>query len=181
VRAAGGNFAAGPGEAGGYLVEAWLPARAPAPARQLAPARHLAPDPTLALGSVLGPGRLRGLVVAGAVAGTTLLGCGFGWYAYSRSHSVLDAGVYASARLGTPYAQLAPRLPARTVGDVPVQREPARPAGASCRYYRAVPGLFVSVDHYRLCFKGGRLVAKTVVPGAGAAGDARREIGELGG
>ncbi|SCD81464.1 hypothetical protein GA0115246_106403 [Streptomyces sp. SolWspMP-sol7th] len=137
--------------------------------------------PVAATGPVFGPGRLRVLVVAGVVAGAVLLGGGFGWYAYSRSHSVLDARVYTGARLGTPYADLAPRLPARTVGDVPVEREPARPAGAACRYYRAVPGLFVSVDHYRLCFREGRLVDKTVVPGAGAVGDARRELGELGG
>ncbi|WP_129286216.1 histidine kinase [Streptomyces sp. GZWMJZ-114] len=137
--------------------------------------------PVAATGPVFGPGRLRVLVVAGVVAGAVLLGGGFGWYAYSRSHSVLDARVYTDARLGTPYADLAPRLPARTVGDVPVEREPARPAGAACRYYRAVPGLFVSVDHYRLCFRDGRLVDKTVVPGAGAVGDARRELGELGG
>ncbi|EGJ75563.1 putative two component sensor kinase [Streptomyces sp. Tu6071] len=137
--------------------------------------------PVAATGPVFGPGRLRVLVVAGVVAGAVLLGGGFGWYAYSRSHSVLDARVYTDARLGTPYADLAPRLPARTVGDVPVEREPARPARAACRYYRAVPGLFVSVDHYRLCFRDGRLVDKTVVPGAGAVGDARRELGELGG
>ncbi|SCE66080.1 Signal transduction histidine kinase [Streptomyces sp. LcepLS] len=137
--------------------------------------------PVTAMGPVFGPGRLRVLVVAGVVAGAVLLGGGFGWYAYSRSHSVLDARVYTDARLGTPYADLAPRLPARTVGDIPVEREPARPAGAACRYYRAVPGLFVSVDHYRLCFRDGRLVDKTVVPGAGAVGDARRELGELGG
>ncbi|MFD6149217.1 sensor histidine kinase [Streptomyces sp. NPDC060243] len=137
--------------------------------------------PVAATGPVFGPGRLRVLVMAGVVAGAVLLGGGFGWYAYSRSHSVLDARVYTDARLGTPYADLAPRLPARTVGDIPVEREPARPAGAACRYYRAVPGLFVSVDHYRLCFRDGRLVDKTVVPGAGAVGDARRELGELGG
>ncbi|NEA44380.1 sensor histidine kinase, partial [Streptomyces sp. SID11385] len=195
-RAAGGRFGAGPGEEGGHLVEVWLPAQGPAPSppgatgrlrsrRPTGPASAASGLPDIGVlpgpGPVLGPGRLRGLVVAGVVAGAVLLGGGFGWYAYSRSHSVLGARAYASARLGTPYADLSRRLPARTVDDVPVERESPRPAGAACRYYRAVPGLFVSVDHYRLCFRDGRLVEKTVVPGAGAVGDARRELGELGG
>ncbi len=184
VRAAGGRFDAGPREDGGHLVEVWLPARGPEVAGANAPlGMGSVPGAAGAFGAgpVFGPGRLRRLFVAGVVAGAVLLGGGFGWYAYSRGHSVLDGRVYASARLGTSYADLAPRLPARTVGDVPVEREPARPAGAACRYYRAVPDLFVSMDHYRLCFKNGRLVDKTVVPGAGVAGDARRELGELGG
>ncbi|WP_037871359.1 sensor histidine kinase [Streptomyces sp. SPB074] len=209
VRAAGGRFAAGEREGGGHLVEVWLPARGPehtsgrargrlrawhlrsqlprvggAPrAEARAPATGLRPGtrPVPGAGPVLGPMPLGRLVVAGVVAGAVLLGGGFGWYAYSRGHSVLDARVYADARPGTPYADLAPRLPARTVSDIPVEREPARPAGAACRYYRAVPQLFVSVDHFRLCFRDGRLVEKTVVPGAGVAGDARRELAELGG
>ncbi|MEU6336759.1 hypothetical protein ABZ839_20320 [Streptomyces cellulosae] len=67
-------------------------------------------------------------------------------------------------------------LPDRQTQDPPTDRAPAPPEGADCRYYRASGALFVSVDHYRLCFDHeGRLVAKDVVPRTGGRPDAAHE------
>ncbi|UQI48574.1 histidine kinase [Streptomyces sp. HU2014] len=112
----------------------------------------------------------RGIVMPFAVAGagaTVFVTAAFGWYAYVEAHSVLTPAGYAGLRVGTPYAAVAPVLPDREVADPPSDRAPAPPTGADCRYYRASGELFVSVDHYRLCFRDDRLVAKDRVPRAG--------------
>ncbi|MGC3003431.1 hypothetical protein ACPF8X_34915 [Streptomyces sp. G35A] len=104
----------------------------------------------------------------GLAAGAVLVGSGFGWYAYTEIHSVLPPAAYAGLRLGTPAGEAARVLPDRHVQDPPSDRAPAPPEGADCRYYRASGELFVSVDHFRLCFgPDGRLVAKDVVPRIG--------------
>ncbi|MCT9145095.1 ATP-binding protein, partial [Streptomyces violarus] len=79
-----------------------------------------------------------------------------------------------------PAADVARLLPERDVNDPPAERAatPA-PEGADCRYYRASGELFVSVDHFRLCFDAGRLVSKDVVPRAGLSGEAREEYEEF--
>ncbi|MFE0047687.1 sensor histidine kinase [Streptomyces albireticuli] len=113
----------------------------------------------------------RGTVVPFAVAGAAaavFVTAAFGWYAYVKTHSVLTPAEYAGLRVGTPYAAVAPVLPDRQVTDPPSDRAPEPPAGADCRYYRATGELFVSVDHHRLCFRDGRLVAKDRVPRAGS-------------
>ncbi|MFF7854243.1 histidine kinase [Streptomyces sp. NPDC007904] len=158
VTAVGGTFEAGP-HADGYRVRARVPARASAPARP--------PRPSAAPRA-----RARRRVVAGlgaaAGAGVVLVGSGFGWYAYTETHSVLPPAAYAGLRLGTPAGEAARVLPDRHVQDPPSDRAPAPPEGADCRYYRASGELFVSVDHFRLCFgPDGRLVAKDVVPRIG--------------
>ncbi|MDG4861444.1 ATP-binding protein, partial [Streptomyces sp. T-3] len=108
----------------------------------------------------------RSLVLA-AVLGVLLVGGAFGWYAYSKTHAVLLPRDYVDLRVGDSREQL--RLPDRDVADPPTDRAPALPAGASCVYYRASGELFVSVDHFRLCFDGDRLVAKDRIPAAGRA------------
>ncbi|BFO14145.1 hypothetical protein SHKM778_05330 [Streptomyces sp. KM77-8] len=57
---------------------------------------------------------------------------------------------------------------------------PAPPEDTDCRYYRASGELFVSVDHFRLCFDDeGRLAAKDVIPRAGLSGEGRAEYEEF--
>jgi hypothetical protein len=115
-----------------------------------------------------------------ASAGVVLVGAAFGWYAYTEKHSVLEPTVYAKLRLGAPAADVERVLPGRDVNDPPAERAPApAPEGADCRYYRASGELFVSVDHFRLCFGAGRLVAKDVVPGLGLSGEGREEYEEF--
>ncbi|KDN73840.1 hypothetical protein DF19_42910, partial [Streptomyces olindensis] len=111
--------------------------------------------------------------------GAVLVGVAFGWYAYAEKHSVLEPAAYAELRLGTPAADVEHVLPERDVNDPPEERAPAPPDGADCRYYRASGELFVSVDHFRLCFEAGRLVAKDVVPRVGLSGEGREEYEEF--
>ncbi|RMI89089.1 hypothetical protein BIU87_32210 [Streptomyces sp. ZS0098] len=114
-----------------------------------------------------------------AAAGTVRIALGgvaaaAGWYAYTETHAVLEPAAYAALRTGTPLTSLA--LPDRQTQDPPSDRAPAPPEAAYCRYYRASGELFVSVDHYRLCFDDeGRLVAKDVVPRAGGRRSATHE------
>ncbi|MFI8218120.1 hypothetical protein [Streptomyces sp. NPDC085932] len=58
-------------------------------------------------------------------------------------------------------------------------RAPEPPAGADCHHYRASGELFVSVDHFGLCFRAGRLVAKDAVPRVGLSGEGREEYAEF--
>ncbi|MFV8129898.1 histidine kinase [Streptomyces syringium] len=113
--------------------------------------------------------------VAGAGAALFVAGA-FGWYAYIKTHSVLTPAAYAGLRVGAPYAAVEPALPELTVTDPPADRAPVPPPpGAECRYYRSTGELFVSVDHFRLCFRDGRLVSKHAVPRAGGPGVVQRK------
>lgn len=160
VTAVGGGFESGP-HGDGFRVRAYVPEQPaaatvrPSPA-PYAPFTHARRRIALAAAAAVG-------------AGVVLVGGSFAWYAYTETHSVLPPAAYAELRLGTPDRDLAPVLPDRTVRDAPVERAPAPPPKDSdCRYYRASGELFVSVDHFRLCFDdGGRLVAKDVIPRAG--------------
>lgn len=160
VTAVGGSFEAGP-YGDGFRLRAYVPENAAATPLRPAPAPY-APFTRAR--------RRVALAFAAAVAtGAVLVGGAFAWYAYTETHSVLPPAAYAELRLGASAADLAPVLPDRTVRDAPVERAPAPPPkGSDCRYYRASGELFVSVDHFRLCFDDrGRLVAKDVVPRAG--------------
>ncbi|MEU1264192.1 histidine kinase [Streptomyces cellulosae] len=111
---------------------------------------------------------------AAAGAGVALVAAAADWYAYTETHAVLEPAAYAALRPGTPLTAL--DLPDREIQGPPTDRAPAPPEGADCRYYRASGELFVSVDHYRLCFDHeGRLVAKDVVPRTGGRPDAAHE------
>ncbi|MEV7018084.1 histidine kinase [Streptomyces sp. NPDC093991] len=168
VTAVGGTFEAGP-HGGGYRVRARVPARADG---TVAPPRAPSAPFTRArrrVATALG-------VAAGA--GVALVAAAAGWYAYTETHAVLEPAAYAALRPGTPLTAL--DLPGRQIQDPPAERAPAPPEDADCRYYRASGELFVSVDHYRLCFDdAGRLVAKDVVPRAGGRqGSVRKELTE---
>ncbi|MGA5132495.1 sensor histidine kinase [Streptomyces olivoreticuli] len=177
---AGGTFSAGPYD-GGFRVSARLPHTPPAPAGEAEP-RHTGEAEALTAASATGDldafararrVSRRRIVVPFAVVGgcaAVFVTAAFGWYAYIKAHSVLKPADYAALRVGAPYDAVAPVLPDRRVADPPVKRTVAPPpAGAQCRYYRASGELFVSVDHFRLCFQDGRLVAKSRIPRVGTA------------
>ncbi|WP_409234696.1 sensor histidine kinase [Streptomyces sp. PA5.6] len=152
-----GTLSAGP-HGDGFRVTARLPDRGVAP-------RPAAPRLTEA--------RRRTALAFGAAvaAGALLVGGTFAWYAYTRTHSVLDPADYARLRVGDPRADVERVLPDRTVADPPLERAPIPPPrGADCAYYRSSGELFTSVAHFRLCFGGNdgeaRLVDKAVIPTA---------------
>ncbi|WP_346345442.1 ATP-binding protein [Streptomyces sp. SID5643] len=168
VTSVGGEFEAGAhGE--GFRVRAYVPGQ-PVAVRPVRPARAPFSHARRRVAAGLG---------AAAGVGVVLVGAAFGWYAYVETHSVLEPAAYAELRVGAPAAEAERVLPGRDVNDPPEERAPAPPAGADCRYYRASGELFVSVAHFRLCFDGGRLVAKDVVPGAGLSGEGREEHEEF--
>ncbi|MFB6849766.1 sensor histidine kinase [Streptomyces sp. NPDC056373] len=168
VTSIGGEFEAGR-HAEGFRVRAYVPRQRtavtpPRPAR--APFTQVRRRVAIGLGTAAG-------------VGVALVGAAFGWYAYAETHSVLEPAAYTELRLGAPTAEVERMLPDRDVNDPPDDRAPAPPRGAECRYYRASGELFVSVDHFRLCFDAGRLVAKDVVPGVGMSGEGREEYEEF--
>ncbi|WP_037681117.1 sensor histidine kinase [Streptomyces griseus] len=172
VSALGGDFEAGPHQ-DGFRVRAHVPAQpAPPTTRPAAPSAPF----TRARRRVV-------LALAGAAcAGVVLIGAGFGWYAYTKTHAVLAPTAYVKLRIGASAEEVARVLPQRSVSDPPTDRAPRPPRGTHCRYYRASGELLVSVDHFRLCFDDeGRLVAKDVVPGAGPSGEGREEYREFAG
>ncbi|GGY51755.1 sensor histidine kinase [Streptomyces djakartensis] len=178
VTGTGGTFESGPHEEG-FRVRAYVPGQR----TTLTPQRNTGPDQRATVGprrpaaAPVRHARRRVALGLGTAAGvgTVLVGAAFGWYVYAETHSVLAPSAYARLRPGVPAAEAERVLPARDVNDPPTDRAPAPPAGADCRYYRASGELFVSVDHFRLCFDAGRLVAKDVVPGVGRSGEERED------
>lgn len=170
VGAVGGTLEAGP-YGDGFRVRAYLPAQA---AQAVRPPRPPSAPFTRARR------RVAAALGAAVCAGIVLVGSGFGWYAYTETHSVLEPAAYAGLRLGTPFEEIAPLLPQRQLRDPPTERAPAPPEGTHCRYYRASGELFVSVDHFRLCFDDeGRLAAKHVIPRVGLSGGTRSDDEEF--
>lgn len=154
----GGAFEAGPyGQ--GHRVTARLPVKgaAPGPSRSGAHLAHARRRTVVAFGAAL-------------TTGVLLVGGAFAWYAYSRTHSVLDPADFARLRIGETRADAERVLPSRTAADPPAERAPRpAPADADCVYYRAEARLFSTVPYFRLCFgragdAADRLVDKTVIP-----------------
>ncbi|MDQ0715252.1 signal transduction histidine kinase [Streptomyces luteogriseus] len=169
VTSVGGEFEAGP-QGEGFRVRAFVPRQRTTvmPARPgRAPFTHARRRVAVGL-------------VSAAGVGAVLVGAAFGWYAWTEKRSVLEPAVYAALRRGAPAAEVERVLPERDVRDPPAERAPApEPDGADCRYYRASGELFVSVDHFRLCFDAGRLVAKDVVPRAGLSREGGKDDEEF--
>ncbi|MFE0107371.1 sensor histidine kinase [Streptomyces sp. NPDC059009] len=173
LAALGGSLDAGPHGDGGFRIRARVPAGG---------APRVPEELRGAPGTVLALARRRTALAFGAAVGTgvLLVGGAFGWYAYSRSHSVLDPDDYARLHLGAALTDVQPLLPDRAEDDPPTDRAPRAPAGADCRYYRASGQLFTTVAHFRLCFAGAgpdgpRLVAKSVIPKAGTGQEVQEE------
>ncbi|WP_406338223.1 sensor histidine kinase [Streptomyces sp. NBC_00649] len=164
VTALGGSFEAGPHEEG-YRVSASIPTgRTPTP-------DAATPGALFTSARRLAHRRVGVAFGAAAAAGAVLIGGAFAWYAYTKTHAVLTPAAYTALKLGTPLEETVPRLPDRTISDPPVDRAPTPPPpGTDCRYYRASGELFVSVDHFRLCFDKGashELLEKSVIPRPG--------------
>ncbi|WP_309248872.1 histidine kinase [Streptomyces sp. MNP-20] len=167
LAALGGDLDAG-AHAGGFRVRAVIPADAGVAVAAPAPADAV-PLPS----GTLAHARRRTVLAFGAAAatGAVLIAGTFGWYAYTKTHSVLRPDDFAALRVGTAQADVAAVLPERGVSDPPVDRAPSPPPpGADCRYYRSSGQLFTSSAHFRLCFENGKLVDKTVIPKPGASG-----------
>ncbi|MFI6093361.1 sensor histidine kinase [Streptomyces sp. NPDC051218] len=161
----GGTLEAEP-HGDGFRVLARLPAAVATPDP---PPRHPAPGPAYA--------RRRTLLAFGAAlaTGALLVGGAFAWYAYSRSNAVLEPADFARLKEGQAQTDAERLLPGRVATDPPEERAPTPPPpGADCRYYRASGELFVTVRHFRVCFRDGALVEKSVIPTAGALREKER-------
>ncbi|MEV3987320.1 histidine kinase [Streptomyces sp. NPDC049837] len=83
------------------------------------------------------------------------------YLAYQLTSSVLPPSRYEQLRVGAPRAELTHLLPARPFPYAPdAVRSALRPPGTTCDFYRSNGNLLDEVDLYRLCYSGGRLVAK---------------------
>ncbi|MEU2512940.1 sensor histidine kinase [Streptomyces syringium] len=186
VTVLGGAFHAGPHE-GGFEVAATLPHPASAPATSQG-SHGLAglPDPadgTVSTGAVPESVRRRARVrriarwrfaavfaVPAAVAAVFLPSAAY--LAYQLTGSVLPPSRYEKVRVGAHRVELTHLLPARPFPYVPdTLRSALRPPGTSCDFYRSNGNLLAEVDLYRLCYSGGRLVAKDTLD-AGSDADA---------
>jgi signal transduction histidine kinase len=171
VRLVGGTLRAGP-DGGGFAVTATLPhGAAPGELREVADDADDADDETgpstsaqaleLArrdvrrslIQAVAVPLALFGMLIA--VAGVAFL--------YQWNSSELPAGAYERMRIGQPRTEVAPQLPERERAARPVRGEPPLPPvpGVACEYY-GTGRSWLDNDYaaFRLCFAGGRLVAK---------------------
>lgn len=166
----GGTLDAGP-QGDGFRVEARIEPRVePRAEPRVEDRTEPRVEPPAPTGSGLAYARHRTLLAFGAAlaTGVLLVGGAFAWYAYSRSHAVLRPADFARLAVGQAQADAERLLPDLTATDPPAERAPTPPPeGADCRYYRAGGELFVSVRHFRVCFRDGTLVEKSVIPEAG--------------
>jgi signal transduction histidine kinase len=149
VRLAGGTLTAGPTPDGGFRTAAELPHRAGA-----GPATE--PPVVTELRSARQRAR-RSLAAAVLTPAALALVAAVGYHSVAVSGAVLAADAFDRMSLGTPRAELA--LPARQVWQHPAEGLPPTPPDARCEFY--TDGNFPLADaSFRLCFTGGRLVAK---------------------
>ncbi|QKV75971.1 sensor histidine kinase [Amycolatopsis sp. Hca4] len=167
VRLVGGTLRAGP-RAGGFAVTATLPHGA-APGE---PVASDVPDDEVELSTSAKALELarrdvrRSLIQAVAVPvglfAVVLAVAGI-VFLYQWNSSELPAGVYEQLRIGQSRAEVAPQLPSNQRSARPRRTEPPQPAvpGVACEYYGTGRSWLVD-DYaaYRLCFAGGKLVAK---------------------
>jgi signal transduction histidine kinase len=161
VRLVGGSLHAGPGEGGGFEVTARLP-HAAAPAdrptadeRRPVPAERTESSWRLDRETRRLRRRLVAVILVPFVALVAIL---VGYYSYVSFNAVLNSSDFDRLRVGQSRAEIEPLLPPRQVPGRP-DTEPPKPLNSSCEYYS--DGSFLVRSHvYRLCFAGGRLVAK---------------------
>ncbi|WP_238012879.1 histidine kinase [Dactylosporangium sp. AC04546] len=149
VRVAGGTFTAGE-HAGGFRVAARLPHHA-------APAQD--DTPVAAEHRQARRRARRSLVVAVAAPAAIAAVLAAGYYPIVAADATLPPRDYDRIPVGAARADLAGLLPRRQVAERPTVGVPAAPPGAVCEFY--TDGNFpLASATYRLCFAGGRLVAK---------------------
>lgn len=165
VRLVGGTLSSGPLPGGGFELVARLPRGGQSPAQAaVAPAETARAEEALATHRRQAR---RGLVTAiGAPAALALvLGMvALGYYVVVGYNSVLDPADYDTLRVGQTAREAEAMLPRMQMFDPP--QDVRRPPGASCRYYRTAGPLSRS-DAFRVCFSGGRLVSKDLIPTPG--------------
>ncbi|MEV3924757.1 sensor histidine kinase [Actinomadura coerulea] len=189
VRLLGGTLHAAPTPAGGFRVTADIPA-APDPAADRAADRSLAaPTARDALRAALGltpaaaapaagewPSESarhlarerrrvrRGLITAIAAPAALMAVLGAimaGYYVFVTLNSVLLPADYGALSVGDPQHRVERALPPMQTPDTGTVRAAVpEPAGADCRYYRPDANVLGVGRIYRLCFAGGRLIAK---------------------
>ncbi|ARF71480.1 histidine kinase [Kitasatospora albolonga] len=87
--------------------------------------------------------------------------------AWQLTTSVLPPSRFEELTVGRSRADLTPLLPARAYPYPPDHaRSTPRPPGTACDFYRSGRDVLAEVDLYRLCWSGGTLVAKDIVPAA---------------
>ncbi|MEU4824996.1 histidine kinase [Actinomadura sp. NPDC023710] len=183
VRLLGGTLHAAPTPDGGFRVTADLPADPPArdPATGPAQARPTARDALrTALGLTPAAGEWpsesarhlarerrqvrRGLItaIAAPTALMAILGAIMaGYYVFVTLNSVLQPADYGALAVGDPQHRVEQTLPPMQTPDTGTVRAAVpEPAGADCRYYRPDANVLGVGRIYRLCFAGGRLIAK---------------------
>jgi signal transduction histidine kinase len=161
VRLVGGSMHAGPRDGGGFEVSARLPHtlatadRAPGDERLPVAAERTESSWRLDRETRRLRRRLVVVIVVPFVALITIL---VGYYSYVSFNAVLNSSDFDLLRVGQSRSEIEPMLPPRQVPGRP-DTEPPIPVGSSCEYYS--DGSFLVRSHvYRLCFAGGRLVAK---------------------
>ncbi|WP_424185397.1 sensor histidine kinase [Actinokineospora sp. G85] len=158
VGVVGGTLRTGPHE-GGFEVLASVPDR-PGVADQAED--DAGSESTQQLAAARRSVRLRLVAAFAAPAAVVLLAIPSAVFLYFHlSTSVLNPADYEALRLGQSRAEFADVLPAREFRFVSDEvREAPKPAGATCEHYRSNSNLLAQVDVFRLCYTGGRLVAK---------------------
>lgn len=147
----------------GFEVRARLP-HVPGPIAE--------PDPPSVSAAHLARARLRArrtrvtAIVTAVTAGAVVSLLVVAFTVYDAVTSVLTPQDFQGLRPGQDQAAVARVLPGRSRIDGPVSGEPARPPGASCRYYgtHANPFDASHSELFRLCFADGRLVSKDFLP-----------------
>ncbi|MEV4096788.1 sensor histidine kinase [Streptosporangium saharense] len=147
----------------GFEVRARLP-HVPGPIAE--------PDPPSVSAAHLARARLRArrtrvtAIVTAVTAGAVVALLVVAFTVYDAVTSVLTPHDFQGLRPGQDQAAVARVLPDRSRIDGPVSGEPARPPGASCRYYgtHANPFDASHSELFRLCFADGRLVSKDFLP-----------------
>jgi signal transduction histidine kinase len=169
VRLVGGTLQAGP-RAGGFAVTAALPHDA-APVEESPELREAADDAvgqsTSARALELARRDVRRSLVQAIVVPLGLFAAVIGVagivFLYLWNSSELPGGVYEQLRIGQSRAEVARLLPGNQRDARPVRGEPPLPPvpGVACEYY-GTGRSWLDNDYaaFRLCFAGGKLVAK---------------------
>ncbi|SEG84798.1 Signal transduction histidine kinase [Thermomonospora echinospora] len=169
VRLAGGTLRTGPTAGDGFQVSARLPRLAACTARPDVPVGTGVGERSGGTASQLARRRRllrRDLILLAALAAVMA-----GYYVHATVNSVLPPAAFAGLTVGQTRAEIADVLPARQWWGGSPSTGPPAPPGSTCEHYRPDANPLGVGQVYRLCFAGGRLVAKDVFAAA-VSGDA---------